>query len=162
MRRSFARRLRSFALLFGFALAQGTAFAGGNGGEARILPVPSITIYPGDKIKDDWLVERDFSSNAVSIRIVVDSRESLVGKIARRTLLPGVPIPVTAVGEPRLVINGAKVRLIYTDGGLTITAYGSALQAGGAGDTITVRNVDSGLTISGVVQQDGSVLIYGG
>jgi len=160
MRRIFARKLQSFAVLLGFALMQGNALAAG--GEAKNLPVPNITIYPGDKIKDDWLVERDFSANAISMRIVVDRREGLVGKIARRTLLPGVPVPVTAVSEPRLVTNGEKVKMVYTEGGLTITAYGSALQAGAAGDVVTVRNLDSGLTISGIVQTDGSILINGG
>jgi flagellar basal body P-ring formation protein FlgA len=34
-----------------------------------------------------------------------------------------------------------------------------ALEAGGVGDTIKVRNSDSGLTISGTIQPDGSVSV---
>jgi flagella basal body P-ring formation protein FlgA len=131
--------------------------------EVRVLPVPSITIYPGDIIRDSWLVDRDFVTNPLSSRDgVIDSHQALVGKIARRTLLPGTPIQATAVTEPRLISSGAKVKVIYSEGGMTISTYGSALQNGGAGDIVSIRNLDSGLTISGVVQPDGSVRVSGG
>jgi flagellar basal body P-ring formation protein FlgA len=131
--------------------------------EELLLPVPNVTIYPGDSIRENWLVDRDFSTSPMAPKGgMINTHAALVGKIARRTLLPGVPIPATAVGEPRLVTNGEKVRVVFTEGGLTITTYGSALQAGGAGDVVSVRNLDSGLTISGVVQPDGSIRVSGG
>jgi flagellar basal body P-ring formation protein FlgA len=67
-----------------------------------------------------------------------------------------------AINNPRAVVNGAEVRLIYSDGGLTIAASASALQDGAIGDVIKVRNTDSGLTVSGVIQADGSVRVSGG
>ncbi len=131
--------------------------------DGRLLPVPNVTIYPGDTIREGWLVDRDFSSNPQAARTgFVDTHDALVGKIARRTLLPGVPIPMTAVAEPRLIANGARVRIVFVEGGMTITTYGSALQAGGAGDMVSIRNLDSGLTVSGIVQPDGSVRVSGG
>jgi len=131
--------------------------------DGRLLPVPNITIYPGDAIRESWLVDRDFSSNPLAVRAgIIDTHDALVGKIARRTLLPGVPIPTTAVSEPRLIVNGARVRIVFVEGGMTITTYGAALQAGGAGDIVSIRNLDSGLTVSGVVQPDGSVRVSGG
>jgi flagella basal body P-ring formation protein FlgA len=69
---------------------------------------------------------------------------------------------MSAVVNRRLVANGAEVRLVYVDGGLTIVAAGSALQDGAIGDLIRVRNSDSGLTVSGAVQADGSVRVSGG
>jgi len=131
--------------------------------DARPLPVPNVTIYPGDTIRENWLVDRDFSSNPLIARSgFADTHDALVGKIARRTLLPGSPIPATAVTEPRLIVNGARVRIVFVEGGMTITTYGAALQAGGAGDIVSIRNLDSGLTVSGVVQPDGSVRVSGG
>jgi flagella basal body P-ring formation protein FlgA len=154
----------SMLLRFGVAIAFASFFAEVSAAEeVRMIPVPSITIYPGDTIRENWLVDRSFTSNPLSSRDgVIDSREALVGKIARRTLLPGTPIQATAVTEPRLISNGAKVRVVYSDGGMTIVTYGSALQNGGAGDIVSVRNLDSGTTISGVVQPDGSVRVSGG
>lgn len=123
-----------------------------------VLPVPAITIYPGDVIKDEFLVDRDFSAGpAVGATAVVESRAAIAGKVARRTLLPGSPIPWNAVADPKVVGNGTKVRIVFEDGALTIMAYGTALQAGRAGDVISVRNLTSGLTVSGTVQADGSV-----
>jgi flagella basal body P-ring formation protein FlgA len=85
----------------------------------------------------------------------------LIGKVARRTLLPGQAIPTNAIGEPRLVTTGAMVRLVFEEDGLMIVTYASALQGGGAGDVISVRNLESGLTISGIVRADGSIHVGG-
>jgi flagellar basal body P-ring formation protein FlgA len=75
--------------------------------------------------------------------------------------LPGLPISTNAVGEPRLIVDGQKVRIIFEQDGLEIETYAAALQAGGTGDVISVRNLESGLTISGVVQSDGTVRVGG-
>jgi flagella basal body P-ring formation protein FlgA len=131
--------------------------------EPYILPVPGIIIYPGELIKDNRLVDRDFSADFPTSKLAaIDSRAALVGKVARRTLFPGSPIPWSAVGDPNAVANGAKVRIVFEDGLLAIMAYGTALQAGSVGDVISVRNLSSGLTISGAVQADGSVRAGGG
>jgi flagella basal body P-ring formation protein FlgA len=87
------------------------------------------------------------------------SRAELIGKAARRTLLPGAAISPAFVESPRAVANGASVRVIYQDGGLTIAASASAMQSGAVGDTVKLRSADSGLTISGVIQPDGSVRV---
>jgi flagella basal body P-ring formation protein FlgA len=127
-----------------------------------VLPVPAVTIYPGDMIQDSYLIDRDFSDNSLMPRSgVIESRLALVGKLARRTLLPGVPIPINAVGEPNAIANGARVRVIFEQDGLDIETYAVALQAGSVGQVISVRNPDSGMTISGVIQADGSVRVGG-
>ena len=54
------------------------------------------------------------------------------------------------------------VRVVFTEGGLTITTYASALQSGSTGDTIPVRNLESGLTISGTIERDGSISVGSG
>ena len=46
--------------------------------------------------------------------------------------------------------------------GLTIVTTGAALQDGEAGEVISVRNSDSGVTVSGAVQPDGTVRVSGG
>ena len=131
--------------------------------EPYILPVPGLVIYPGDVIKDNSLIDRDFSADFPTSKLTaIDSRAALVGKVARRTLFPGSPIPPSAVSDPKAVANGAKVRLQFEDGALAITAYGTALQAGSVGEIISVRNLGSGLTVSGTVQADGSVHVGGG
>jgi flagellar basal body P-ring formation protein FlgA len=124
-----------------------------------VVPVPTIILYPGNAITDDVLIEREVSIPNVAVGTVVESRAGLVGKVARRTLLPGKAIPLIGVAEPKVVVNGAQVRITFEEGGLTITTYATALQAGGVGEIIKLRNPQSGLILSGTVQADGSVRI---
>jgi flagella basal body P-ring formation protein FlgA len=130
--------------------------------DERVLPIPLATIYPGDIIRESMLGEGSFSGRAASDGSLIDSKSALVGKVARRTLLPDRPIPAIAVDAPKVVAVNAQVKIVFDEGGLVITAYGSALQAGAAGDLIRVRNQDSGLVISGRVQPDGSIFVSGG
>lgn len=90
------------------------------------------------------------------------SRADLIGKVARRTLLPGRAIPLQGLDNPRLIRNGSIVKMIYVDGGLQIETDGAALQDGAIGDVIRLRNVDSGIAVEGRVQADGTVLVSGG
>jgi flagella basal body P-ring formation protein FlgA len=130
--------------------------------EINMRPVPNITIYPGQSINESWITEREFTVNFLAARgFLIENRSGVIGKVARRTLLPGLPIPGNAVGEPKVVLSGAKVKVVYEEDGLVITAYGSALQAGGVGDLVSVRNTDSGVTIIGLIQSDGSVRVSG-
>ena len=125
-------------------------------GEQR--PVPAVTIYPGDVIHENMLTDGTFPDGAGAASYATN-RTMLLGKVARRTLLPGQSIPANAVAEPKLVAIGARVRLVFEEGGLVVSTYASALQAGGAGDFISVRNMESGVVISGTVASDGSVHI---
>ena len=149
------RSIRATALGIVAMLAASAAFAA----DVRILPVPRLTIYPGDTIAANLIVARNFPAALVGNAAAVEAREALVGKVAKRTLLPGYPIPLNAVAEPDVVTRGTPVQVVFQEGGLTITTYASPLQSGGVGAVIGVRNVESGLTIHGVVQPDGTVRV---
>jgi flagella basal body P-ring formation protein FlgA len=121
--------------------------------------VPTATIYPGDTIGEGEIEDRAFSAAWLARQSVIDQRHDIVGKVARRTLLPGRPIPVNAVKEPPVVTRGAPVQLVVQQPGLTITAAAVPLQDGGIGDAIRVRNLDSGIILTGVVAADGTVRV---
>ena len=125
------------------------------------LPTPRVVIYPGDVIHDDMLADRP-AERAMGLGPFVQMRSQLVGKMARRTLLPGAAIPLAGIDNPRLVANGAEIKLVYSEDGLTIVTVGEAMQDGAAGDVVKVRNSDSGVTVSGTVQPDGAVRVSGG
>ena len=57
---------------------------------------------------------------------------------------------------------GATVRLIYETPGLTIVTNGQSMQNGIVGQSVRVRNLDSGLIVTGNIQTDGSVKVNGG
>ncbi len=151
------RRIRTLvvAALLAGATAP-TALAAG-----LTLPVPTTTIYPGEIIDDGMIAELAVQPSQIGRMMVVPERAGLVGKVARRTLLPGRPVPVVAVADPDLVARGVPIEIVFQEGGLTILAQAMSLEAGSAGDLIRVRNLDSGLIITAKVQPDGTVRVGG-
>jgi flagellar basal body P-ring formation protein FlgA len=125
-------------------------------------PTPRSVIYPGDVIRDDMLSWQADGGIRDGAGPFVESRALIVGKNARLTLLPGHAIPYAGVSNRKLVANGSEVRLVYAEGDLLIMTTGAALQDGSIGDLVKVRNSDSGVTVSGAVQPDGSVKVGGG
>jgi flagella basal body P-ring formation protein FlgA len=144
-------RLRVDFVLFAMAVL----FASSVAAEPRALPVPAQVIYPGDKITSAMLV--DAQDAGAPEPNVLWERADIVGKVARRTLLPGRPIPSFAVEEPRAVSTGALVQLVFEQDGLSIVTTGQALQNGYAGQVVQARNLDSGIVVTGIVQPDGSI-----
>lgn len=151
------RALSAQIALMAAALFTAPAWAG----DIR-LPVPRVTIYPGDRIAEMMLEEKIVALAAGTEALVATTADALIGKIARRTLLPGQPIATIAIDNPRLVTIGAQVKIVFSEPGMQIVAYGIAQQAGAIGDFIRVRNQDSGLFVSGRVQADGSILVSEG
>ena len=141
-------------------LVLGLALPSAYAAEMR-APSPKAIIYPGDVLREDMLVDAPLTASASSGPVALGA-EDVVGLVARRTLLPGQSIPMSALAAPRVVRAGSAVKIVYIDGGLEIVASGSALQDGAVGQRVQVRNDDSGVTISGRVRADGAVQVNGG
>ena len=108
------------------------------------LPVPKMTLYPGDMITAELLRDRLFKSSWAARQAVFRNSKRLVGKVARLTLLPGKPIPLNGVREAYAVQQGKTTLVIFQVSGLTITSYGIPVQSGSVGDIVHLRNIDSG------------------
>ncbi|MFV0279833.1 MAG: flagellar basal body P-ring formation chaperone FlgA [Rhodoblastus sp.] len=116
-----------------------------------------MTIYPGETIRDSMLSEAVFELRDDSQ--VIRIRGDLIGRTAKRTLFAGKPIGAASVEDPYTIGNGNPVQLIYERPGISISASGLALQAARTGDPIRVRNVESGLVVTGTVTATGTVLV---
>jgi flagellar basal body P-ring formation protein FlgA len=127
-------------------------------GLPAIAIVPTQVIYPGQDIDPSLLREVDVTNPNVRTDFV-GSMEELRGAVARRTLLPGRVIPVSAVRAAYAVERGAPVRLVFSNAGLVITAAGTPLDSAAVGDLIRVRNTETGVTVSGTVMADGTVQV---
>jgi flagellar basal body P-ring formation protein FlgA len=125
------------------------------------IPVPNLMIRAGDTMTGDLLTERKMVVSETAARSYVVSREQAVGKVARRALAAGAAIPLNALREPWLFKDGERVAIQFVLGGLNIRGAGLALQPGVLGDVIGVRNIDTGVTVRGTVQADGSVQVEG-
>ncbi len=151
LRRAALAALASLIAAVGPALAQ-----------EALAPSPKAVIYPGDIILDQMLTDIPGGGTRDGGGPYVEDRSFILGKTARLTLLPGHAIPFAGISNRKLVANGAEVKLVYAEGGLLIVTSGAALQDGSIGDVVHVRNSDSGVTVSGAVQPDGSVKVGGG
>jgi flagella basal body P-ring formation protein FlgA len=130
--------------------------------EEKRLPVPAVSIRAGELIRDDMITERSFAPSLLGVALFIEGRQVLVGRMARRALLPGQPIPTNAVEDPWTIARGAVVKVVVEDSGLSIVTYGSAMQPGAPGALIPVRNSDTGVIIRGIVQPDGSIKVVDG
>ncbi len=118
--------------------------------------VPTSTIFPGDVISSSQVMEVEVTNPNLAGGYTSNVKD-VIGMVAKRTLVPGRTIPVASLREPFTIERGKSVRIMFNVGGLTISATGSALQDAMTGDSIRVRNTESGVTVTGTVRADGNV-----
>lgn len=121
------------------------------------LPVPTSVIYPGQSVLDKGVMPMRFTVPGEQLSAYVVEEGMLRNRLARRTLLPNQPILLSDLKSPDTVSAGVPTKLIYRETGLLITGMGTPLQSAGAGQAVRVRNIDSGVTISGVAMEDGTI-----
>lgn len=150
---SLAARGALWALALGLAAAP--AAAGDQSG--GLLPVPAETIGRGARIAAHMLTEKHFYFDPERPLAVITDPSEAIGKAARRTLVPGQPIPRNAFRQVRVIHRGKPAEARFRMGNLTITATVLPLDDGTVGDLIQARNMDSGRTVTGIVAMDGSI-----
>ncbi|WP_157016396.1 flagellar basal body P-ring formation chaperone FlgA [Mesorhizobium xinjiangense] len=126
-----------------------------------VVVTPKRVIYPGETVQADALKEVTLRAGRKapgSVALVIDQIE---GKVARRTLLPGKYVSLSALREAYAVEAGTAVQVKYIQGALRISTTGVPLQPGAIGDVVKVRNLDSGSILSGMVMADGTIRVGG-
>jgi len=120
--------------------------------------VPQRTIYPGEEIVADLVRVVEVTNPNLRGGYAAITSEVL-GMVTTRTLLPGRTIPVAALREAWIVVRGKTVPMIFSGGGLTITAVGTPLENAAVGDFIRVRNIETGVIVSGTVMDNGTIQV---
>lgn len=82
-----------------------------------------------------------------------------VGREARVALYPGRPVMRGQTATPALVERNEIVTLVYTRGGLRLTAEARALARASAGERLRVMNLSSRMSVTGTVAPDGSIRV---
>jgi flagella basal body P-ring formation protein FlgA len=80
------------------------------------------------------------------------------GWIARRVISAGEPLRPPAVMPPPVVRAGDTVRVVRSDGAVTLSARGRATNAAAPGERVSVR-LDDGRRIEGQAAPSGQVII---
>ena len=87
------------------------------------------------------------------------SRDRAVGMQTRRQLRAGQALRSSDLAKPDLVQRDQNVTLIYESTGLYLTVRGKAIDGGTEGDVVSVLNLQSKRTVSGVVVGRGQVAV---
>ena len=88
-------------------------------------------------------------------------RERAIGMQLRRPMRAGTPIRVADIAKPEFVSRDQSVTVIYQVPGIYLTTRGKAIEAGAEGDTVSVLNLQTKRTLTGVVTGRGQVTVQG-
>lgn len=89
------------------------------------------------------------------------SRDRSVGMQLRRAMRAGTPLRAADIVKPDFVVRDQAVTVIFQAPGLYLTTRGKAIESGAEGDTVSVLNLQSKRTLTGVVTGRGQVTIQG-
>lgn len=126
---------------------------------ANVVITVNRVIYPGQVVPADAIVETRLRKPLAPGLQVIRDAEALVGMVAAKTILPKRLIAPSALREAYAIEAGQPTTVYYRSGALTIAMDGVALQSANIGKPIRVRNTQSGRTIAGIVEPDGTVTV---
>ncbi|GAB4387259.1 flagellar basal body P-ring formation chaperone FlgA [Albidovulum sp.] len=86
----------------------------------------------------------------------------VIGLETRVAIYQGRPLRLADLGPPALVERNQIVTLRYAAGRLEITAEGRALGRAGIGEPVRVMNLVSRVTLTGIVEPDGTIRVDSG
>lgn len=105
--------------------------------------VPAHAIARGQMISDRDLTPLRVPASSLPADALASASE-LAGRQAVRSLAPQRAVRAADVAEPWLVRRGDDAATVFRRGSLEIVSAGEALDNGRQGETVRVRNLDSG------------------
>ena len=123
------------------------------------IPVPKNVIYAGQIIDSRLLRDRSVPASYLNRVSVFTAASQIAGKVARTTLLPNRPIFTNHVAEPNVIEVNRTTLMLFENGKLRITAEVSPLNAAKAGETVRARNIQTGIVVHGIANQDGTISV---
>lgn len=135
------------------------AAAAGAVENAGVVITVNRVIYPGQVVPADAIVQTRLRKPLAPGLQVIRDPGDLVGMVAAKTILPKRLIAPSALREAYAIEAGQPTTVYYRSGTLTIAMDGVALQSANVGKPIRVRNTQSGRTIAGIVEPDGTVTV---
>lgn len=128
--------------------------------EWRLMPVASRPLVKGATItaNDVQLVK----VNGTSVgRDSIENLGDIVGRNLTKDIGQGEMFKASAVVVPAVVTAGSRVTIVFRQNRLEVTASGIALDNGGMGQDVRVRNESSKKVIVGKVSDPGLVTVGG-
>ncbi len=130
----------------------------GNYSSSVKVPVLTRSLGKGVQISQDDIELKYFPKDQISGGDVTDI-STIIGKTTTKPLSEGKMVFEDDIRSPILVAKNSTVSALYKTKTIEIKALAVALDDGGEGDIIRLKNFDSGKIFKAVVQADGNVLV---
>jgi len=124
------------------------------------IPVMTRKVAAGEVIATTDMEMQSLPASRVRKNMLTDVKD-IVGKTPRTVISPGRPIRSTEIINPITITKGSLVQMNFRSGNMQIQAVGEALEDGGIGDMIRLRNTDSRAVVRGEVEGPGKVQVFG-
>lgn len=112
--------------------------------------VPRRLLRAGERIASEDLVVEQIALGGGAERFAL-SLDQLVGRMAKRNILPGQPVELRSLERPAAVRRGAGITVQVHAGPMVVTMKGEALEDGAVGDSVRVMNPASSQVLVGRV-----------
>lgn len=134
-----------------------------NGRILRVTMIPTLakTIRSGEVIKSSDISWTSLPDQQVS-RNIVRNKDKLVGMTPRSQIKEGNPIRLNEIERPVLIKRGSLVKIQFNTAKINLSTLGKALEKGGMGDVIQVKNNASNKLISAIVLGPNQVQVNTG
>jgi flagella basal body P-ring formation protein FlgA len=130
----------------------------GNYEEMVEVPVLSSKLPHGSSIAPENIKMVEFAKNKLQDDTIYDTN-ILTGKILKHAMIDGKPIRSIDLDTKLVVTRNHSVKIIYKSPSMTLQALGVAMDSGGKGDVIRVRNTSSNKIVKAEIQSDDTVII---
>lgn len=126
----------------------------------RMASVPALSgsARKGDIISASDIVWIEVPERTLAKDAVLDA-DDLIGKTPSRVLSANRPVKAAEIASPQLVSRGDDVTILYTIGGMTLSAKGKSQQNGSEGELIRVTNLSSAKSMSAEITGDRTVTV---
>jgi flagella basal body P-ring formation protein FlgA len=122
------------------------------------IVVASRALAAGTILAESDLELREVPETASGFSPVLDVAQAM-GRQLTMTLNAGATVPSGSLKQVPIVRRGDRVTLICAGGGFTLACTGEALADGALGQTIRVKNFNSGLELSARVSGPGTLQV---
>lgn len=126
--------------------------------EMHMVPVLSQPLGRGEVIRDESVTMQEMKRSPAGIDYITDIN-GLVGLAAKRPLRAGVPLRITDLTKPKVILKGDMVNISFVAPGLSLAVRGKALDDGVLGHTLRVINMQTNRTFEGVAVAPGHVSV---
>ena len=123
-----------------------------NGRTVSVTMIPALarTIRSGDVIKASDITWISMADSQVS-RNIIRTSDQLIGMTPRNQIKEGSVVRLSDVNRPVLIKRGALVKINFNTSKISLSTLGKAIEKGGKGDVIQVKNNASQKIISAIV-----------